>query len=267
MNLRDLLDELRNNILHDRSDQVRGTESDQLWSDRTLVRYINEAERRLAREALVIRDGTTPDCCRIQTIALQREYQLHASVLAVISAKCGPALAQSPPQTHPDMADLARAGHASLSTYRMPDTYFFDPNTLNALQPGKMRAFDTDEYVLPNNEGSMGVMNLRVYPAPTAVWVQPLMLRVVRMPLRKLTLDALDQSPEIPEEHHLDMLDWAAYLALRIVDVDAGMPERALEFRQTFELHVAEAKKVAMRKLFATLQFGFGRNGFTWDGN
>ena len=51
MNLGDLLEELRENILHDRSDRIAG-DTDQLWSDRTLVRYINEAERKMAREAL-----------------------------------------------------------------------------------------------------------------------------------------------------------------------------------------------------------------------
>ena len=61
------------------------------------------------------------------------------------------------------------------------------------------------------------------------------------------------------------MLDWAAYLALRIVDVDAGMPSRANEFRASFEDHVKNARNSAMRKLFAPLQWGFGRNGFTWE--
>jgi hypothetical protein len=48
MELSDLLDELRNNILYDRSDSVSG-DPDQLWSDATLVRYINEAQRRFAK--------------------------------------------------------------------------------------------------------------------------------------------------------------------------------------------------------------------------
>jgi len=61
------------------------------------------------------------------------------------------------------------------------------------------------------------------------------------------------------------MLDWAAYLALRIVDVDAENVSRAMEFRGTFEDSVKKARSAAMRKLFAPLHWGFGRNGFTWD--
>lgn len=253
MNLGELLEELRENILHDRSDRVAG-ESDRLWSDRTLIRYINESERRMARGALMIRDSTTPAVCQLKTEPFEKEYGLHDSVCGVLSARC-----------FGDRADLARAGHASFDTYHTPDTYFFDPSSLAQLPPGKMVAWDTDEGVLPDAEGAMGRMQFRVYPAPDPLHVQPIHLRVVRYPLKRLR--AKRDVPEIPDEHHLDMLDWAAYLALRIVDVDAGMPDRATEFRQSFETHVAEARKVAMRKLFATSNWGFGRNGFSWEIN
>jgi hypothetical protein len=253
MNLGELLEELRENILHDRSDRVAG-ESDRLWSDRTLIRYINEAERRLAREALVIRDNSTEEVCIVKTREFVREYPLHPSICAVISARC-----------FGDRADLARGGHSAFDTYHTPDTYFFDPSSLSALPPGKIVAWDTDEGVLPDNEGSMGRAQLRLYPSPDPVHAQPISLRVVRYPLRPLRRK--HDVPEVPAEHHLDMLDWAAYLALRIVDVDGGSPDRALEFRQSFETHVAEARKVAMRKLFAVSNWGFGRNGFSWEIN
>jgi hypothetical protein len=60
MKLGDLLSELRLNILNDRSDRIDG-DSDYLWTDETLVRYINEAQRRFACRSLVIRDATTPE--------------------------------------------------------------------------------------------------------------------------------------------------------------------------------------------------------------
>lgn len=263
MNLGELLEELREGILHDFSDQIAG-DSDQLWSDRRLVRYINESERRFAREALLIRDGVTPEATRIQTKANVREYQMHKSVLAVLSARCHSNDALNLPA---DRADLARAGHAAFDTYHVPDTYFFDPSSLSSLPPGKIVAFDTDEGLGQDDRGSTSVMMLRTYPAPDAAHVQPIHLRVTRLPLNKLSLEDKDGVPEIPEDHHLDMLDWAAYLALRIVDLDAGSAERAGEFRQSFEAHVLEAKKIAMRKLFTPSQWGFGRNGFSWEGN
>lgn len=263
MNLGDLIEELRENILHDSSDRVSG-DCDRLWSDKTLVRYINEAERKMAREALLLRDGTTREATRIYTVANQREYPLHNSVIGVLSARCFGNDTLSLPD---DRADLARAGHAAFNTYHVPDRYFFDPSSLSGLPPGKIVAYDTDEYLSPNDEGSLSKMTLRTYPAPDAAHVQPIHLRVIRLPLNRLTLEDLDAYPEIPEDHHLDMLDWAAYLALRIVDLDKGDPERAEEFKTSFTAHVAEAKKEVMRKLFTPSQWGFGRNGFSWEQN
>ena len=263
MNLGDLLEELRENILHDRSDRIAG-DTDQLWSDRTLVRYINEAERKMAREALLLRDGTTREVTHIYTKAFQREYPLHNSVIAVISARC---FANSSLGLKDDRADLARAGHASFDTYHVPDRYFFDPSSLSGLQPGKIVAFDTDEYLSENDEGSLSKMTFRTYPAPVTAHVQPIHLRVLRMPLNRLMLGDKDAYPEIPEDHHLDMLDWAAYLALRIVDLDGGDPERAEEFKTSFEAHVLEAKKIMMRKLFSVSEWGFGRNGWSYETN
>ena len=263
MNLGELLQELRENILHDRSDQVAG-QSDYLWSDTTLCRYIDEAQRRFARGALVIRDGTTSTASSGTTtkpvtdvllVAGTDMYTLHPSVLAVISARLDG-----------DKADLARGGHAAFATYTQPDTYYFDPSSLSQLPPGKPLAYDTDEYAGADANGSFGTITLRVYPVPNADYAgQNISLRVARMPLQRFTLANLEVEPEIPEEHHLEMLDWAAYLALRIVDVDAGMPDRANEFRQSFELHVQKAKEQALRKTFTPLQWNFGRNGFSWE--
>ena len=259
MNLAQLLDELRHGILHDRSDQIAGDDSDYLWSNTRLISYINEACRKFAREALVIRDATTPQCCAVQTIPFEKEYALDPSVVAVISAKMDG-----------DQADLARGGHSPFQTYRTPDSYFFNPSQLSIVPPGKILAFGTDEGVTQDDNGSMSVVTLRAFPPPdNTVGTNGfpnagiMRLRVVREPLNDLC-NPLDV-PELPRDHHLNMLDWAAYLALRIVDHDIGDPERAEEFKQNFELNVALAKKEAMRKMFSTSLWGFGRNGFSYE--
>ncbi len=257
MTLGELLEELRENILHDRSDRTADSADDYLWSDKTLVRYINEAHKRFARKALVLRDGTTSSVTRITLETATKEYPLHRSVIGVLSARL-----------IGDNADLARAGHSALDTYRVPDTYFFDPSQLATLPPGKPLAWSTDEYLSADSDGTLSVATLRIYPEPSADYnARVIYLRTIRLPLADLTLDNLDAVPEIPEEHHVEMLDWAAYLALRIVDTDAGFPARAAEFRQSFEQHVEEAKDLAMRKIFTPLQWGFGRNAFSWEGN
>jgi hypothetical protein len=253
MNLGELVEELRENILHDRSNRVAGA-SDQLWSDATLVRYIDEAQRRLAREGLVIRDASNPDVTTVNLVAGTDEYALHPAILAVISAR-----------QVGDVSDLARAGHAAFQTYHQPDPYFFDPSSLSSLAPGKPLAYSTDEYLRMDEDGSSGVVSLRVYPTPDAGHLGDIRLRVVRLPVERLSAKNLCAVPEVPEIHHLEMLDWAAYLALRIVDTDGGMPARAMEFRASFEDTVRKARNSAMRKMFTPLQWGFGRNGFSWE--
>jgi hypothetical protein len=254
MNLGELLSELRVNILNDRSDRVAGT-SDYLWTDETLVRYINEAQRRFARLGLVIRDNTTPEVVEIPLQTGISEYTLHQSVLAVISAR-----------HDGDAADLARAGHSQFDTYRQPDPYFFDGSQLTTIPDGKPLAFSTDETVGADDRGSISAVVMRIYPTPSAAYDGDVVrLRVCRLPMYPFRATSLKALPEIPEDHHLEMLDWAAYLALRIVDQDAGWKGRADEFRMSFEGHVAAARRSVMRKLFAPLQWGFGRNGFSWE--
>lgn len=252
MNLGELLDELRNNILHDRSDRVSGS-SDYLWTDATLIRYINEAQRRFARKGLILRDGRTAEVTQFTLQTGVNEYALHPSVLGVVSAKLAT-----------DAGDLKRAGHAAFDTYQSPDTYYFDPGQLASMPPGKPLAYGTDEYLSGDDNDSVAAVTLRVYPTPSADYNgQTIKMRVVRLPIDPLK--QLNQVPEIPEDHHLEMLDWAAYLALRIVDHDAGNPQRANEFRASFEDHVRNARSSAMRKMFTPLQWGFGRNGFSWE--
>jgi|ERR1043166_1729432 hypothetical protein len=256
MTLDDLLLELRENILHDRSDRVSGNE-DQLWSDTTLVRYIDEAQRRFARQTMIIRDGTTASVTQVTLVANTNSYALHSSVIAVISAHLAG-----------DTADLARAGHSNFDTYHVPDTYFFDPSQLSTLPPGKPLAFDTDEFLREDANNMAGPMNLRVFPIPSATYAgQIISLRVARLPLKRFELKELTAVPEIPEDYHLQMLDWAAYLALRIVDHDLGDPMRAEEYKKSFEATVEQARKEVWRKIFTPLQWGFGRNGFSWTMN
>ena len=55
MKLSDMLAFTAKEYLDDRTDLLDG-EADELWSDTTLVRYFNEAEKRLCRRAWVLQD-------------------------------------------------------------------------------------------------------------------------------------------------------------------------------------------------------------------
>ena len=254
MTLSGLLSLLRGLILNDRTDRESGT-SDYLWTDTTLVTYINEAQRRFAVQGLVLRDGTNDDVTKVELVEGQTIYPLHESVLAVLSAK---------PETGD--ADLQRVGHCFLNAYRQPTESWVEPATYNALQPGSPLAFSTDEALSVDDFDSVSRVQLRVYPEPSASEDGDfLRLRVIRKPIERLVAGNLAATPEIPEDHHIEMLDYAAYLALRIADDDGGDWKRAEKFRQDFEAHVKAARTTVMRKLFAPLGWGFGRNGFSWE--
>lgn len=255
MILRDLLSELRTNILNDRSDRTAGT-SDYLWTDETLIRYINEAQRRFAVRTYVLRDSTTAEVVNVTLKTGVTQYALHPSIIAVLSA-----------MRDGQLADLTRIGHSALSGLVPSGSMsIVDPSSFTALSPGPPLGYSTDETIAEDDDSAFGAVSLRVYPAPSAAVNNTLLkLRVVRKPIEQLTANNLGASPEIPEDHHLEMLDWAAYLALRIVDDDAGNPKRAAEFAQSFEAHVNEARKLVLRKLFAPRRWGFGRGGFSWE--
>lgn len=254
MTLEDLLDELRSGILNDKSDRTAGT-SDYLWTDARLVRYINEAQRRFAVQGLVLRDSSTAEVTEVTLVENQQDYVLHEAIISVISAKVST-----------NTADLQRVGHSMLSMHSPTSDVGYDPSAYTWLPPGAPLAYSTEEGLSDQLTDGWSQVVMRVYPIPDAVAAgTTIKLQVVRKPLEQLSTDDLSAVPEIPEDHHIEMLDWAAYLALRIVDDDAGSPGRAKEFAAAFQSHVTEARKLAMRKLFAPAPWGFGRHGFAWE--
>jgi len=254
MTLSELLSLLRGAILNDRSDRTAGS-NDYLWTDETLVTYMNEAQRLFATKGLVLRDATTPAVTTVTLVAGQTVYPLHESVIAVLSARRGD-----------QDVDLTRVGHAVLAAYRPPSESWVDPSGYTQMPAGVPLAYSTDEGLGDQGTDSFSQMQLRVYPAPSAaVAGSTIRLRVCRKPLDPLDVGSPSGVPEIPEDHHIEMLDHAAYLALRIVDDDGGNIPRAMQFKETFDAAVAEARRQVMRKLFAPTGWGFGRGGFTWD--
>lgn len=255
MNVADLLDELRDNILFDRSDSIAGvSDPDQLWSDTTLIRYMNEAQRRFALRGFVIKDGTTREVTEVTLEEGVDTYTLHPSVFALVSARISTAT-----------KDLVRCGHSVLNAYISPTLDTWDLSQLETLPPGTPVAYTTDEEIGLDDEDTYNAVVLRVYPVPDADAAGTVIkLRVFRKPLDPLSENNTGAVPEIPSDHHIEMLDWAAYLALRIGDTDANNDRRADKFAQSFDVHVKNARNLVMRKLFAPQGWGFGRGGWSW---
>jgi hypothetical protein len=254
MKLSDLRDELRDNILYDRGTSTG--DDDKLWSDATLVRYINEAQRRFAKRSFAIWDSKTAEVCDVTLATGVTQYDLHPSILSVLSAKIDG-----------NDYDLARVGHTRLGDITLPgQDVQFNAALLSSPSAGVPQAFTTDETMAEDDDGTMAAVSMRVYPTPRAADNGTVIkLRVVRMPLDDLTTNNLSAIPEIPLDHHLEMLDWAAHLALRIVDQDAGNAKRAADFAASFEQHVQDARRLVLRKLRAPAGWGFGRGGFRWE--
>ena len=249
MNLEALLGELRENVLRDDAELASGP-SDQLWTDETLVRYINDAQQRFARKTLSLRDASTPEVVQVTLVTGVSVYVLHASVLAVVSARY-----------NTDTVDLARVGRARIAQYQPNDPPWFDPNNVSQMTPGRPIAFSTDEAIDADQKGSVTMV---VYPTPTATENDlNINLRVARLPLTRFDVDALDADCEIDDDYHLDMLEWAAYRALSNSDID-GHSDSAEKHKDRFTDAVADVLKDVRRKMRAPMRFEFGQNGFSW---
>lgn len=255
MTLQEQLDELRYNVLRDRSDLIQG-DSDSLWSDDTLVRYIGDAERRFARQSLILRDATTPEVTRVVLKSGVQTYPLHRSVLAAISARYL--------DTSGTPYDLQRTGHAIVVQSSPIENLIFDPADpyTASLPPGPPLAYFTDETLVYARQARV---TLSVYPVPSPTEDGTVLnLRVIRLPMTRYALECLERESELPEDYQLDVLEWAAYRAQRTFDGDAGAPTSAEQHKAAFAEAVTAATREAKRKMYAGTQIAYGANGFTW---
>jgi hypothetical protein len=250
MNLGEQLDELRGNILRDTSDIIAG-ESDRLWTDETLLRYIGEGERRFTRETLILRDGNTPEFCRITLKVGVRDYPLHEQVIALVSARAA---------TQP--TDLYRGGHALVQPPKVREVINFETISNDTSTAGPPIAIYTDETLV---YASQNRVTASIYPVPdTASDGLVVNMRVVRLPRDCYSLDDLERPSELPRDYQLDVLQWAAYRAKANHDGDAGSATSAGTHEEAFEKAVARAIRETKRKVLVGTGLNYGTNGFSW---
>ena len=244
MNLRDLLTELRKNILRDISTAVDGRVSDgALWDDDSLILYIRDAEEKFATGTLCLRDSINAEVAKVQIIAGETDYKLDRRVIAVYSAQ---------------FDGRINIGRTTYSTRygSVPDV---TPTgaSYESQETGDPRLFYTDK-----DSGYVGF-----FPTPSADAAgKDVRLQVARLPLNPLTRNDLNAEPEIPQEYHLDLLEWATWRALRNHDADIdGDPAniqivmaRASQHKKRFDDAVAECKRKI--KYLTTQHTAFGVN-------
>jgi len=250
MTLGEQLHELRVSILRDRSDLIAG-ESDQMWTDDQLLRYIKDAEHRFARRTMMLKDATTPRFCRLILKQGVLNYQMPREVFAVISAR---------PDGHD--YDLKRTGRTLVQARDIDYSLTFDPSQAGTLLPGAPLGFYTDETEVFAGQNSV---NFSIFPLPDAASDGLLVnLRVVRVPGCGYTKNDLNRESELPEAYHLDVLEWAAYRAKRNNDVDFGMQPPAADHQQAFEDAIKRALQDQRRQMHVQTGLRYGSNGFTW---
>lgn len=227
MTLAELLTELRERVLRDVSTAVAAGADGQLWSDSALALYLRDAEEKFAAGTLCLRDASAAAVTQITLSAGQTDYTLDRRVLVVYAANQG--------ATH-----LGRTSYAARFGARAelsPAMAFTAPTNT-----GQPLVFYTDREA----------HKLGVYPAPDASSAGvPLTLQVARLPLTPLSLSNLAAEPEIPAEYHLDLVEWAAWRALRNHDADIDgdannisvVMARSSAHRKRFEDAVAECKR------------------------
>lgn len=197
---REIVAHLRESILDD-------VWAPQLWSDAELLRFLNYAEVQACRRAHLIIDGTTAtdkgtaatastngtagtngirSLCWVPIVADQATYSLSPKILMI--KRCQLASMSYPLQGPVTQSELDE----------LYPNWFGTNGTVGTAGSGGVPICFTNE---PNN-------SLTFILAPSSNDIARLV--VSRIPLWPFTLDT---SPEIDEQYHVDICDWAAHLA------------------------------------------------------
>jgi len=243
MKLKEMLEELRENMLRDESDQISPGDHVSMWSQATLVRYINDAQNRFCIGTKFLRDESTPEICNIVLVAGQESYALDPRVIDVFGVSHG-------------VRRLRRGTYGALfnrSGDQAVSSMFCDNDLVRwQEQPDNYPTlFYTDRET----------QKIGVYPRPGFKSDgQVLRLRVARRPLKPLELSNLDASPELPEDHHMDLLDWAAWRCLRNHDVDTENLPKASTHKKRFEDAMVEVSREMKKMQTDDVQFDLHNN-------
>lgn len=171
-----------------------------LWSDEEIILYINEAEKEVARRTRCLTDSQDPILCNLQVTSGESVYKLDSRILYIKKIKT--------------------SAHTSI------------------IQPIKSHILETFDSDWENRVGRVDYAvtdhnskSITLYRVPSED--QTLKLTIIRLPLNKLV--NYDDTPEIPEEYHLNMLNYVYYLAYMKQDVEGNSEKRSMMFYQIFE--------------------------------
>lgn len=230
MKLQELLEELQENLLRDVSPEAE-TPVSNLWSQRQLVRYLDDAQNKMARETECLLDSQNPRTTTFNLVEGIDTYYLDPRVVRVYHVMVGNRILKQSSLYHE--LDGSEQRRSSLP----------------------QEAFQTDRvswYSLDTDTQA-----LRVYPVPTEKEnLEMVRLSVSRLPMEPLATDNLEAEPEIPRDFHLDMVEWAAFRALRNHDVDGENLQKANVHRSAFRQATDDLRRATRRRHAPPAMFG-----------
>lgn len=241
MKTSELLEHITGPMLDDRAELLAGA-SDQLFKTSTVLRYLNEAERKLARDAWVIEDATTPAVCQITLQEDTNNYQFHKSILHIKTARLS--------DTDIDLVRVGYDDNRLLPVSQIADPEFWNTNFATIEDAGRPSRYSVD----------MGTRILRVRLKPdTASALLKINLGVVRMPLVAMSEDAPNKEPEVPEEYHLQLASFAAGSCLaNTADIDSELRSLGRSWVEEFNKMTLRAKQDRQRRQQSAPQWRFG---------
>lgn len=232
MKLEELLEYLAEEYLDDRTVIVDG-DPDELWSDKFLVRQLNEGQRLLANGSWCIIEYGVAPAGVITLVTGKVLYPLHKSILKVYDAT---PTTQTAPLGRADDIRLRSPYPANSDAFTIGEAAALAGSTLT--QPGPPIAIASDA----------ASKTVRISPAPAAAQngVQ-LLMKVARLPIKELSLDKLQECPEVPEQWHMAICEYAAGKALTLPNVDADQKVEGRRLLDKFDATIAEARRVRQR--------------------
>ncbi len=240
MKLSEMLEYTRS-YLDDASVALIEGDNDQMWSDSTLVNFMNQAENLLCRRAwAIIEYGVAP----AGTIVLATGkilYALHPSVLKIFDVT---------PSTQ--VAPLGRT----------TDDLLRDPNPIGG------DAFDVGEAAAREDTAltgatlafasDAGTRQLRVYPEPTSTQNGIVCsMKIARLPITALTVDDVDAEPETDAQWHADICHYAVGKALVLPLVDADQKKEGRDLIAQFMETIRQARQERVRAEMGTGRWAF----------
>tara|TARA_R110002049_G_scaffold61446_1_gene163663 strand:+ start:8869 stop:9573 length:705 start_codon:yes stop_codon:yes gene_type:complete len=208
MNLKELVNHTRCFILRD-------TALPTLWSDTEITRYLNQAEKEFAIRTHEIVDDETPAVVKFTTVAGQAAYDLHASIITVNSVgivEYDTTDSENPVETnYTPLEDRTRRQMRRRYAKGRPCQYTTQART----------------------------QAIRLDPIPDGAYTVEMV--VARKPLQPMTQGL--HVPELSEEYHMHLCDFAAYRCLTNNRPEGADMASGAEFKTLWDLAVRDAKR------------------------